>query len=44
VEEFLEEYFDEQKSLNKGIPTVQYLAEALNILLAALSDVAFTVV
>ena len=38
LEEILDEYFDEQKSLNQGIPTVQYLAECLNISPSYLSD------
>ena len=38
LEGILDEYFDEQKSLNQGIPTVQYLAERLNISSGYLSD------
>jgi len=38
VDDILEEYFNEQKSLNQGIPTVQYLAEKLNISPSYLSD------
>ena len=38
LEDILDEYFDEQKSLNKGIPTVKQLAESLNISPNYLSD------
>lgn len=38
LDDILEEYFNEQKSLNQGIPTVQYLAEKLNISSSYLSD------
>jgi AraC-like DNA-binding protein len=38
LEAILDEYFDEQKSLNQGIPTVLYLAECLNISPGYLSD------
>ncbi|MBK0378437.1 helix-turn-helix domain-containing protein [Mucilaginibacter segetis] len=38
LEEVLNEYFDKEKSLNRGIPTVQYLAEKLNISPSYLSD------
>jgi AraC-like DNA-binding protein len=38
LEEILDEYYDEHKSLNRGIPTVQYLAECLNISPGYLSD------
>lgn len=38
MEDILDEYFDEQKSLNQGILTVKYLAECLNISPGYLSD------
>lgn len=38
LEEILEEYFDKLKSLDQGIPTVQYLAGRLNISSGYLSD------
>jgi AraC-like DNA-binding protein len=38
LEDILDEYFNKQKSLNRGIPTVQYLAECLNISPSYLSD------
>ena len=38
LEEILDEYFDKQKSLNQGIPTVQYIAECMNISPSYLSD------
>ncbi|SRR5258708_26681943 len=38
LEETLDEYFDNEKSLSKGIPTVQYLSEVLNISPSYLSD------
>jgi len=38
LEEILDEYFNTEKSLSKGIPTVQYLAEQLNISASYLSD------
>lgn len=38
LEELLDEYFGGEKSLNKGIPTVQYLSERLNISPSYLSD------
>ncbi len=38
LEEILDKYFDGQKSLGQGIPTVQYLAERLNISPGYLSD------
>ena len=38
MEEILDEYFDGQKSVNRGIPTVKYLAECLNISPGYLSD------
>lgn len=37
-EEILDNYFSNEKSLMQGIPTVQYLAEALNISPSYLSD------
>jgi AraC-like DNA-binding protein len=37
-EEILDDYFNKEKSLVQGIPTVQYLAEALNISPGYLSD------
>ncbi|WP_158797161.1 AraC family transcriptional regulator [Pedobacter sp. L105] len=38
LEEVLEEYFSSEKPLSKGIPTVQYLSEHLNISPSYLSD------
>lgn len=38
LESILDEYFNEEKSLNHGIPTVLYLAERLNISPGYLSD------
>jgi len=38
LEEILDEYFNNEKSLGRGIPTVQYLAEHLNISPSYLSD------
>jgi AraC-like DNA-binding protein len=38
LEEILEDYFSDEKPLTKGIPTVQYLAENLNISPSYLSD------
>ncbi|MGY4386184.1 AraC family transcriptional activator of pobA [Pedobacter sp. UYP24] len=38
LEELLDGYFTEQKSLNKGIPTVHYLSDQLNISPSYLSD------
>jgi AraC-like DNA-binding protein len=38
MEDVLEEYFDSEKSLSKGIPTVQYLAESLYLTPTYLSD------
>ena len=38
LEEILDAYFDEQKSLDQGLPTVQYLADCLNISPSYLSD------
>ena len=38
LEEILEEYFTTEKSVNHGIPTVQYLADTLNISASYLSD------
>ncbi|HEX3074705.1 MAG TPA: helix-turn-helix transcriptional regulator [Ignavibacteriales bacterium] len=38
LEEILDEYFNEQKPLDLGIPTVQYLAECLNLSPSYLSD------
>jgi AraC family transcriptional activator of pobA len=38
MEETLAEYFDNETSLSKGIPTVQYLSEKLNISPSYLSD------
>jgi len=38
LEETLEEYFDNERSLSEGIPTVQYLSERLNISPSYLSD------
>jgi AraC family transcriptional regulator, transcriptional activator of pobA len=38
LEEILDEYFNNEKSLNLGIPTVQYLSEHLNISPSYLSD------
>jgi len=38
VEEILNEYFDNAKSLSQGIPTVGYLAENLNLSPSYLSD------
>ncbi|RBL92900.1 helix-turn-helix domain-containing protein [Chitinophaga flava] len=38
LEEILDEYFNNEKSLSQGIPTVQYLAEMMNITPSYLSD------
>lgn len=38
LEEILEEYFNNEKSVNQGLPTVHYLAENLNISASYLSD------
>ena len=38
LEEILEEYFNEERSVNQGIPTVQFLSENLNISPSYLSD------
>lgn len=38
LEEILDGYFDNEKSLNQGVPTVQYLSENLNITPSYLSD------
>ena len=38
LEEPLDEYFNNEKSFSKGIPTVQYLSEKLNISPSYLSD------
>jgi AraC-like DNA-binding protein len=38
LEEILNDYFNNEKSLKQGIPTVQYLAETLNISPSYLSD------
>ncbi len=38
LEEILDEYFDDEKSLIKGLPTVQFLAEQLNLSPGYLSD------
>jgi len=38
LEEILDEYFNNEKPLNQGIPTVQYLSEHLNISPSYLSD------
>lgn len=38
LEEILDEYFASNRSLSQGIPTVQYLSEALNISPGYLSD------
>jgi len=38
LEEVLDEYFNTEKSLSNGIPTVQYLADHLNISPSYLSD------
>jgi AraC-like DNA-binding protein len=38
MEEFLDDYFRNEKSLTEGIPTVQHLADALNISPSYLSD------
>jgi AraC family transcriptional activator of pobA len=38
LEEILDDYFQSQKPLTQGIPTVQFLAEALNISPSYLSD------
>ena len=38
MEEMLETYFNDQTSLSKGIPTVQYLSERLNFSPSYLSD------
>jgi AraC family transcriptional activator of pobA len=38
VEELLNTYFEEEKPVNKGVPTVQHLAEQLNYTPNYLSD------
>ncbi|WP_259068115.1 helix-turn-helix domain-containing protein [Mucilaginibacter sp. X4EP1] len=38
LEEILDEYFNNERSLSQGIPTVQYLSEKLNISPSYLSD------
>ena len=38
VEDILDEYFKNEKSLSEGIPTVQYLAEHVNVSPSYLSD------
>lgn len=38
LEEILNDYFNNEKALNQGIPTVQYLAKHLNITPSYLSD------
>ncbi|PTB90601.1 AraC family transcriptional regulator, partial [Marivirga lumbricoides] len=38
MEGFLDDYFNQEKSLTQGIPTVQFLAEQLNISPSYLSD------
>ncbi|HEY4289251.1 MAG TPA: helix-turn-helix domain-containing protein [Puia sp.] len=38
LEETLDEYFDNERSLSKGVPTVQFLSEKLNISPSYLSD------
>jgi len=38
LEEILDDYFNNEKSLSQGIPTVQYLSEKLNISPSYLSD------
>lgn len=38
LEEVLDEYFNNEKSLSQGIPTVQYLSDKLNISPSYLSD------
>ncbi|WP_158996003.1 AraC family transcriptional regulator [Mucilaginibacter sp. L196] len=38
LEEILDEYFNNEKSLSDGIPTVQYLSEKMNITPSYLSD------
>src|ERR1700761_8111624 len=38
LEEILDSYFNNEKSLSEGIPTVQYLSESLNISPSYLSD------
>lgn len=38
MEDLLNEYFDSEKSINQGIPTVQYLAEKLHLTSSYLSD------
>ncbi|WP_179412369.1 helix-turn-helix domain-containing protein [Mucilaginibacter sp. E4BP6] len=38
LEEILDKYFNNETSLNRGIPTVQYLSEKLNISPSYLSD------
>jgi AraC family transcriptional activator of pobA len=38
LEEILEEYFSEEKAVSHGIPTVQYLADRLNLSPSYLSD------
>jgi len=38
LEEILDEYFNKEKALSEGTPTVQYLSECLNISASYLSD------
>jgi len=38
LEDILDEYFNDEKSLSQGIPTVQYLSEQVNISPSYLSD------
>jgi len=38
LEEILDEYFDDKKPMSQGIPSVQYIAECLNISPGYLSD------
>lgn len=38
LEEILDEYFNDEKTLKQGIPTVQFLADSLNLSPAYLSD------
>jgi AraC family transcriptional activator of pobA len=38
LEDILDEYFNNEKSLNQGIPTVQYLSEQVDISPSYLSD------
>jgi AraC family transcriptional regulator, transcriptional activator of pobA len=38
LEEILDDYFEHERAVNQGIPTVQYLADELNLSASYLSD------